>query len=116
MADWANINPKALVPGSAPSTNTANSGGDRFRAQFGAQYLVRWNNTGGAPITITVDDPVSQNPGNATAFNPDVPVTATNGQARMQWIDANRFADVNGWVNFTYSGAPTMTAEIHGPL
>jgi hypothetical protein len=116
MADWANINAPSLVPAATPTTNTANTGGDRFQAQFGAKYMVRWNNTGGAPITVTVDDPVSVSPASATAFNPDVPVTVTNAQQRMQTIDANRFRDSNGWINFTYSGTPTMTAEIHGPL
>ncbi len=116
MADWTNINVPTLAPGAAPSTNTANSGGDRFRAQYGARYLLRANNAGGAPITLTFDDPTSATPASAKQFNPDVDVAVTNAQARAILIDSNRFADANGWVNITYSGTPTMTVEIYGPL
>lgn len=117
MALLSNINVPALVPAGAPSTNTLTAGPDTVPLQFGGKYLFRFNNTGGAPLVVTFDDPVSQNPGNATTFNPDVPVTITNAQARAVTIDANRFRDpTTGLLTMSYGGAPTATVEIHGPL
>ena len=113
MADWANINAPVVKPAAAPLTNTANTGGDRFPATYGAKYLVRFNNTGGAPVTVTIDDSNSVAPGSGNTFDPDVAIAVTNAQARAVLIDAARFRDANGWINLTYSVAPTMTAEIY---
>lgn len=116
MADYANINPLALAPGAAPTTNTATAGPDRFPAAVGARYLVRINNTGGAPVSAIFDDTNSATPASATAFNPDVTVPVTNAQARAITVDSNRFRDANGWINIAWSATPTATVEIHGPL
>lgn len=116
MADFANINVPALAPGAAPTTNNATAGPDRFPAAVGGKYMVIYNNSGGAPITVTYDDPTSVTPANATAFNPDVPVVVTNAQRRVSFIDATRFRDSAGFINLAYSATPTMTVEIHGPL
>lgn len=117
MAALTNINVPALVPAGAPSTNTCTAGPDTIPVQFGGKYLLRFNNTGGAPVTVTFDDPVSQNPGNATQFNPDVPVIVTNAQARVVTLSADRFRDpATGNIQLSYSVTPTMTVEVHGPL
>ena len=119
MAALANINVPALVPAGAPTTNNATAGPDTFVAQPFGKYKLRFANTGGAPVTVTADDPVSQNPGNATQFNPDVAlavVPATNG-IRESYIDAARFRDpATGLVTLSYSVTPTMTIQIDGPL
>lgn len=116
MSDLNNINTPTLTPGAGPSTNTCTAGPDRWPAAVGARYMLIWNNTAGAPVTITTDDPVSTGPVGAFQFNPDVQVLVSSGSRRVQFIDANRFRDVNGWVNVSYSVSPTMTLEIHGPL
>lgn len=117
MAALTNINPPALVPSANPLTNTCTAGPDTIPVQFGAKYMLRFVNTG-ASVVVTLDDPVSQNPGSATAFNPDVPVTvaATTG-VRAVTVDANRFRDpATGNISLAYSISPTMTVEVHGPL
>lgn len=117
MAALTNINPPALVPAANPLTNTCTAGPDTIPVQFGGKYLLRFVNTGAA-CTVTIDDPVSQNPGSATQFNPDVPivVAATTG-VRTATISADRFRDpATGNVTLSYSISPTMTVEVHGPL
>lgn len=116
MAALTNINVPVLVPAGAPSTNALTAGPDTVPVQFGGKYLFRINNTGGAPITWTIDDPVSQDPGNAKTFNPDVDIVVTNGQARAFLVDANRFRNSAGNVTLTPSGAPTATLEVYGPF
>jgi hypothetical protein len=117
MANLTNINAPTLVPGAAPSTNTCTAGPDTIPLQQFGKYQLRFNNTGGAPVTVTFDDPISANPGSATAFNPDVPVTVTNAQVRTVTLSADRFRDpTTGLMTMTYSVSPTMTVEVHGPL
>lgn len=117
MAALSNINVPALVPAGAPTTNAATAGPDTIALQPFGKYMLIFNNTGGAPVTVTYNDPVSQNPGNATQFNPDVPVVVTNAQRRVSFVDAARFRDpVSGNMELSYSVTPTMTVEVHGPL
>lgn len=117
MALLSNINAPVLVPGAAPTTNALTAGPDTIPVQPFSKYLLRFNNTGGAPITWTFDDKVSANPGNAKTFDPDVDVTVTNAQARVVTINSDRFRDpVTGLITITPSGTPTATLEIHGPL
>jgi len=117
MAALTNINPPAMVPSANPLTNTCTAGPDTLPLQFGGKYMLRFVNTGASCI-VTLDDPISQNPGNATQFNPDVPVTvaATTG-VRAVTISADRFRDpTSGLLTMSYSISPTMTVEVHGPL
>lgn len=117
MAALTNINPPTLVPGAQPTTNTLTVGPDTIALPATGRFLFRFNNTGGAPITWTIDDPVSQTPASAKAWNPDVDVVVTNAQARAVTVDMARFRDpATGNVSITPSGAPTATLEIHGPF
>jgi len=117
MADLVNINSLALAPGAQPVTNTNQGAGpDRFPAAVGARYMVIFNNTGGAPVTATWDDPTSVTPANAKQFNPDVDVVVTNAQRRVSTVDATRFRNSDGYIYVTWSGAMTGSVEIHGPL
>lgn len=118
MAVLGNVNAPAAAPGAAPTVNTltANAGPDTIPVQPNSQYLLRISNTGGAPVTVTIDDPTSTNPGNATAFNPDVPVAVTNAQIRAVTLNTNRHRDAaTGNVTLAYSGALTGTIEVYGP-
>lgn len=119
MADLTNINQPTAKPAAAPTTNncSATTGPDRVPLQSGGKYLFIWNNTGGAAITVKMDDPVSPSPANADTFDPDVSVVVTNGQRRVQRVDANRHRDpATGFCTFVYSPAvTTMTLEVHGP-
>lgn len=119
MANLTNINPMQAKPAAAPLVNncSASTGPDTVPLQAGGKYVFVWNNTGAAPITVKIDDPVSQGPSDNTAFDPDLSLVVTNGQRRVQRVDANRFRDpVTGLCSFTYSPAvTTMTLEVHGP-
>lgn len=117
MTLLANINPPVLVPAAAPLTNTLTAGPDTIAVASTGRYMFRFNNTGGAPITWTFDDPISATPPSAKAWNPDVDVVVTNAQARAVTFDVARFRDpTTGLVTITPSGAPTATLEIHGPF
>lgn len=119
MAALTNINVPTLVPAGAPTTNACTAGPDTIPVQAFGRYKLRFANTGGAPVTVTIDDPVSQNPGNATQFNPDVAlatVPATTG-IRESTIDVARFRDpATGNITLTYSVTPTMTVQVDGPF
>jgi hypothetical protein len=105
--------------GSTLTYTAANAGGDSFAGASGQRYLILWRNTGGANITPTIDDPNSATPVGATAWNPDMVCTViplTTG-ATAQIINASRFRDSSGNVNFTYSATPTgVTCAVVGPF
>lgn len=117
MAALTNINAPVLVPAAAPLTNTLTAGPDTVPVAASGRYQFRFNNTGGAPITWTIDDPISATPASAKAWNPDVDIVVTNAQSRVVTLDVARFRDpVTGNITLTPSGAPTATLEVHGPL
>ena len=107
-----------LVVTPATNTNPDSTGVYVVPATAGVKtLLVRMTNTGGSPVTVTVDDPVSVSPVAATAFNPDigVAVPATTGVRAFLIPDCTRFTDPStGRVNFTFSGALTGTFEVYG--
>lgn len=80
--------------------------------------VLRFDNTGGTPNTVTFDDPnsINRKPLAANQFDPDVPVVVTNAQKRYVIIqDFTRFVDKNTLrLNWTYSGAFTGTVEVVG--
>jgi hypothetical protein len=117
MADLTVTNP-LTANGVAPTSNVA-AASDRFAVTRGRKYLYRVANGGGSPDNVTFDDPNSQLPvgGSGTAGTfADVVVACTNGQQRAFLVDADRFADANGWVNLTHSFTTSVTQEVYGPL
>lgn len=124
MADLTVVNPALdATPGEQPVPATAASGGDRFAATAGRNYLIRANNADAGTRNIIIDDPTSGVGvvGATTAQNPDVTVAVPNGAApanqRVVMIAADRFRDSNGWINLAYSPAPTaLTVEVYGPI
>ena len=94
----------------------AAGGGDDFVAIPGGEYLLRVINGGGSPITVTLDDPNTQNPGSATAFNPDVAITVTNGTTKAISIigrDVTRLRNTTtGKISIAYSGVTTVTVQL----
>lgn len=120
MSTLTNINPKATVPAGAPTTNAIAAAADEFVAQPNAVYMLRFTNGSATPGNIVVDDPTSPDPGNATAFNPDVTVALPATPAsRTLFLDARRFRASDGKIKWTYSANMTNAAsvvEIYGPL
>jgi hypothetical protein len=94
----------------------AAGGGDVFPAVQGASYLLRVINGGGSPITVTLDDPSTQSPPGATAFNPDVAIPVTNGTTKSIKItssDVNRLRNpTTGNIAIAYSGVTTVTVQV----
>jgi hypothetical protein len=101
---------KLTLAGVAPTYTAANAGGDSFvnDQADGSRTFLHVKNTGGSPITVTLDDPNSKTPEGATAWNPDlaVSVPATTGD-RMIGPIGPRFIDGNGSTAITYSATPT---------
>jgi hypothetical protein len=109
-----------IVPTLAGTVETAPAaaaaGGDVFPAVLGATYLLRIINGGGSLITATLDDPSSQSPPGATAFNPDVAIPVTNGttkSCRISRKDVARLRNpTTGMISIAYSGVTTVTVQV----
>lgn len=90
-----------------------------FAASPGARYILLFRNTGGSASVPTIDDPNSQSPVGATAWNPDVAgasIPITTG-ATAHVIDANRFRDgATGNITITFTNPTSVTAAVIGPL
>jgi len=112
MADLVVTDPNNVNLGVVPTSNVLTAG-DRFPAEHGARYLLRINNGNAAPSLVVVDDPVSQAPAGSGTFIPDVDMTVVNATVRTMILDANRFRDANGWINFTAAPFATVSAEIY---
>lgn len=112
MATLTNINTPVVNPGAAPSNNAVTAAGDQFAAEYGAVYLLRFNNASATPANVVLDDPTSANPGGATQFNPDVTVAVPAGQARSMRVDANRFRNSSGNIVWTYSADMTNAGSV----
>lgn len=100
-----------LPAGLTPAYAAAGAGGDKCTA--GPAVFLHVKNGGGAPITVTVDDPTSVSPSGAQAFNPDLSVVVTNAQERMIGPLTDRFTNpTDGLVAWTYSGVTTVTVGV----
>jgi hypothetical protein len=101
----------AALTGLAETLVAASGGGDKFSNN--GHCLLEVVNGGGAPISVTIDDPGSSTPPGATAFNPDVVVAVPAGASRIIGpFPPFRFNDANGDVNVAYSGVGTVTVRV----
>jgi len=99
---------ESSLAGVADNLVAAAGGGDSFPNNGNTVFVV--NNASGGSITVTFDDPNSQNPGQASQFNPDVAVAVGAGLRRtIGPFPPFRFNDVNGRVQVTYSGVTSLT-------
>lgn len=112
MAIFTNINTPGVNPSAAPTTNVVTAAGDQFAAEFGAQYLLRFNNGSATPANVVLDDPTSVAPVGNTTFNPDVTVAVPAGEVREMKVDGNRFRNASGNIVWTYSANMTNAATL----
>ena len=105
----ATLAKQTITPtGLNPTYTAAAGGGDKVQA--GPNVFLHVKNGGGAPITVTIDDPTSVGPSGAQSFNPDLSVSVTNAQERMIGPLTDRFTNpADGLVAITYSGVTTVT-------
>jgi hypothetical protein len=102
---------KPGVVGAQPVSHAA-AAGDSF--DNNGRVMLRVNNGGGAPSTVTFDDPNSTALPGAVAFNPDAAVTVTNGQVRVIGpFPPSRFNDANGRVQIAWSVTTSVTWEAY---
>lgn len=106
----ATLSTQTVVPaGITPTYAAASAGGDKVVPADHVFLVVK--NGGASSVTVTVDDPNSQSPSGAAAFNPDLSVSV--GAATEKWIGpltAARFAAAaDGLAAVTYSGVTSVT-------
>jgi hypothetical protein len=100
------------VAGITP-TYAAVSASDTFAMASGHSYLLFVKNAGGSPDSVAVDDPISQDPGAAAAFNPDATISVTNGQERMIKLSPARFKNAStGLCTITHSFTTSVTCAV----
>jgi hypothetical protein len=93
--------------GSTPPTQVLTASDVILAAGINAALIVITGATTGS-ITVTIDDPNSQSPAFATAFNADVPLTVASVVKKVFLLtNLGRFKDVaTGNINITTSGTP----------
>lgn len=110
------IVPQAAGLITTPAPASPSVDGSYIVVPANARLVLRFANTSGSIVTVTVDDPTSVTPANATAFNPDVAIAvpATTGVRRLELSGSSlaRFRDpATGRVNLTYSAVASFTVE-----
>jgi hypothetical protein len=112
MATLTNVNTPTVNPSAAPTTNVIAAAADQFAADFGAVYLLRFNNGSATPSNIVFDDPIAVTPVGATAFNPDVTVAVPAGEVREVKLESARFRASDGFIKWTYSASMVNAASL----
>lgn len=112
----ATITPKvASLTGVDPDSYvSAAGGGDVFPAQAQSRYLIHVKNGHTSSQDVVIDDPTSDTPSGATAFDPDVTVSVPNAGERMILIaNARRFINTTtGEISLSYSGVTALTLQV----
>lgn len=117
MATQLTVQKGALVV--TPTANAQDATGNYVTVAIGDEVAMRFANTSGAPITVTLDDPNTQAPESYSGFNPDVAVSvpATTG-VRYILLDATRLArfrdPATGRINYSTSAQSGLTCEVVG--
>jgi hypothetical protein len=101
------------ILGSITPTYAAVAASDTFAAALGSDYILHVKNAGGSPDVCKVDDPNSVDPGLATAWDPDLSVSVTNGQERIIRISTVRHkSQSTGLVTITHSFTTSVTCAV----
>jgi len=109
MANYAPDKPG--VAGAVPVSHAA-AASDSF--DNNGRVMIRVNNAGGASTVLTVDDPGTNQPVAATAFNPDAAITIVNGTTKVIGpFPTARFNDGNGRVQLSWSVTASVTWEAY---
>lgn len=103
----------ATLSGVAPTVITCAAGGDGIKNSRGT-LKTRFINGSGGSITVTAAAVITARPGDgtfppATLGNQQIVVGAGAAVVAGPWPAA--FNDANGYVQFTYSGVTSLTAE-----
>ena len=112
MATITPVDPRS-ANGALAAPATAAGGGDVIPMQPGKTYLVRVNNGGGAPITVSVNDP-SVGAAATPEYNAVSVVNATSRSFCFKRANFGTTPTQN--IALTYSGVTSVTVEAYGPL
>jgi hypothetical protein len=94
-------------------TYGAVSASDTITPTVTDNLILHVKNGGGSPDSVVVDDPTSQNPGGAAAFNPDLTVSVTNGTEKFIELDPARFTNTStGLITVTHSFTTSVTCAV----
>jgi hypothetical protein len=105
-----NADSPALPTGVVANPHPA-AAGDAFSND--GSTLLRIINGSGGPVTCTLDDPNTQTPVGATAFNPDAALVVAAGATRTFGpFPPSRFNDPNGRVQMSWTATGSVTWEL----
>lgn len=112
MANLAVQKPALLA--AVPTSNTTAGGGDNITGVSSGTPLYLRFTVGATPSTVTIDDPTSQQPEQAAAFNPDLTFTVAASTSRIIKIsNPARFINPStGVVALTYTSVTGLVVEI----
>jgi len=83
-------------------------------SDYDKAFILEVKNAGGTQDSVVIDDPLTQGPAGATAFNPDVTVVVpiTTGDVRIRLAPIRRYLQANGTVAVTHSFTTSVTANV----
>lgn len=96
------------LSGATPTYSAADAAGDRFKPRTTRSVLLHVKNDDTSSHTVTLVDSRTNEPANASAFDPNVDIAVPAGEERMVPVN-DRFIDEEGWVNLQWSSATGMT-------
>jgi hypothetical protein len=99
-----------VLPSLLPTFAAASGGGDT--AVPGQNSFLVVKNGGGAPVTVTIDVPGTDDFGNN---NPDLAVAVANATERWIPLRHAKFVQSSGLINITYSGVTSVTVAVVTP-
>lgn len=110
MADIAVQKPALLA--AAPTSTAASGGGDTLTSFSADSPLYLRFTVGANSTTVTIDDPNTQSPEQAAAFNPDVQFTFISASRIVKIAKPARFVNAStGKIALTYSQVTGLTVE-----
>lgn len=112
MATLTVNKPDAAAAGVTPVTAVP-SASDVFPALGSDRYLITVVGPTTGTVTIKVDDPNTQTPPNATAFDPDVTLGPVASTVKKQYLlrNAGRYRDASGNITLNNSASSAFTGS-----